>query len=104
METTSGAFSDVVAALKLDWSSGRGDMMAAGTQGYSADELTEVSLRVGLLGEPMPPILESMAFMIQTADPLTPLDGLGAPEGQRPCARSTAPGRASRRKRTGEQH
>ncbi len=81
VETTSGAFNDVVAELKLDRSSGRGDMMAAGTQGYSADDLTEVSLRVGMLAEPMPANLTGMAFMVSTEDPLAPLDNVGVPEG-----------------------
>ncbi len=55
--------------------------MAAGTQGYSADDLTEVSLRAGLLGEPLPASLESMAFMVPAEDPLAPLDTLSVPEG-----------------------
>jgi hypothetical protein len=81
VETRSGAFNDVFAELRLDWANGRGDVMAAGTQGYSADHLTEVSLRVGMLGEPMPAALQSMAFMVEPDDPLAPLEDLGIPEG-----------------------
>lgn len=81
VETASGAFSDVVAELKMAWFSGRGDTMAAGTQGYTAYDLTEVSLRAGLFGEPLPVSLEGMKFMVSTEDPLAPLDGLRVPEG-----------------------
>jgi hypothetical protein len=80
VETTSGAFNEVLADLKVEWASSRGDVMAGGAQGYSADDLTEVSLRVGLLGEPVPTQLRPMSFMVDAVDPLAALHGAGVPE------------------------
>lgn len=80
LETTSGAFNDVTVELEVDWSSGRRDMTLGGTQGYTAEELTEVGLRVGLLGEAMPSELQGMSFLVPVEDPLAPIDERGVPE------------------------
>jgi hypothetical protein len=48
--------------------------------GFSPDDQTEIGLRTGLLGEPLPTQLDqTFGFMIDLADPLAALDGLGLP-------------------------
>ncbi len=54
--------------------------MAAGTAGYSADDLTEVAMKVSLLHEPIPSALERMAFLLALEDPLAELQVLPVQE------------------------
>jgi hypothetical protein len=83
-ETTSSAFTSVTVTLPVEWVAG-GDSMAAGTTGYSADDLTEVSVKAGLLGEPVPRELDGMSFLIEAEDPLAELQTLSLPEGAVPA-------------------
>ena len=83
-ETTSSAFTNVTVNLSVEWTSG-GDSMAAGTTGYSADDLTEISVKAGLLGEPLPRELDGMSFLIEVEDPLAELQALSLPEGAVPA-------------------
>jgi len=78
-ESTSAAFSDVTLTAKVDWTGG-GEMPVA-TQGYSAEDLTEVAMKVGLLGEPLPSELRQMSFLVKASDPLAELQALPVPEG-----------------------
>ncbi len=65
---------------EIDWADGSANSMAPGTSGYSADDLAEIGLRHGLFGEPLPERLDSMSFLVPTADPLAAFDGLRVPE------------------------
>lgn len=65
----------------VQWGEGLGGAMDAGTTGFSADDLTEVGLRAGLLGESLPAGLGSMQFMVDASDPL-----LDLPTGLPPAA------------------
>ena len=78
--STSGAFSDVELTANVNWAD-RADSGAAGTTGYSADDLTEVAVRVGLLGEVMPDKLQQMSFLVKAEDPLAALQAMNVPEG-----------------------
>jgi len=86
-ETRSQAFRDVTLTMSVEWAA-RGDSLAAGTAGYSPEDLTEVGVRTGLLGERIPQRLETMEFMIEASDPLAELAPLQIPEGSvQPIAR-----------------
>ena len=86
-ESASAAFTDVTIESQVTWSQGV-DSMAAGTQGYSAEDLTEVAMRVGVLGERMPGDLGQMSFLVKAEDPLADLQGLPVQEGAvQPLAR-----------------
>jgi len=74
VESTSAAFSDVTAKVTADWSGGRD--MGVSTGGYSAEELTEVAMKVGLLGEDLPSELRQMSFLVKADDPLVELQAL----------------------------
>lgn len=85
--STSAAFTDVTIQAKVAWPRG-GDSMAAGTAGYSPDDLTEIAMKVGLLGEPMPSELGRMPFLVGAIDPLAELQTLPVQEGAvQPLAR-----------------
>jgi Domain of unknown function (DUF4062) len=77
--STSAAFSEVEFTSKANWRSGRD--MGTSISGYSTDDLTEVAMKVGLLGEAMPTELLQMSFMVQAEDPLAELETLAIPEG-----------------------
>lgn len=66
--------------MDLKVSSDAGGDMAVGTQGLSADDLTEVSMKVGLLGDPLPGQLQNMGILVESGDLLAELDGMGVPE------------------------
>jgi hypothetical protein len=83
-ETTSSAFTNVTVTFPVEWTTG-GDSMAPGTTGYSAEDLTEVSLKAGLLGEALPRELDGMSFLVQPEDPLAELQTLSLPEGAVPA-------------------
>jgi len=86
-ETRSQAYRDVTLTLTVEWVTG-GDPMAAGTTGYAAEDLTEVGVRTGLLGEGLPQQLGAMGFMVDTSDPLAELQQMQVPEGSvQPIAR-----------------
>jgi hypothetical protein len=54
--------------------------MEASFNGLSPDDQVEAGLRVGLLGEPLPPqVSRGVESMIDTSDPLAPLGGLNLP-------------------------
>ena len=74
VESTSAAFSDITAKVTADWSGG-GDT-GISTGGYSADDLTEVAMKVGLLGEDLPSELRQMSFLVKADDPLVELQAL----------------------------
>lgn len=78
VETSSGAYDDVAVTLTVDWSGG--GEMAVQTGGYSAEDLTEIAVKVGLLGEPMPAALKQMSFLVKADDPFTELQELSVPE------------------------
>lgn len=80
VETRSQAIRTVTLGLTVDWATG-GDSMAAGTLGYSAQDLTELGIRAGLLGEPLPGQLSGFGSFADTTDPLGPLSGVRVPEG-----------------------
>jgi hypothetical protein len=80
VETRSTVIRDVTIRISVEWATGP-DAMAAGTSGYSADDLTEVGIRAGLLHEPLPDRLGMMSFMVDASDPLSELEGIAVPEG-----------------------
>jgi hypothetical protein len=79
-ESTSAAHTDVTIEARANWAQGP-DTMAAGTQGYTADDLTEIAMKAGLLGEPMPSDLNRMAFLVKAEDPLAELQNRPVQEG-----------------------
>lgn len=73
---------------QVDWGDERADVMAAGTGGYSPEDLIEIGLRAGLLGEEPPDSLGMMEFMVNTSDPLAELRPVPLPESSaQPVAR-----------------
>lgn len=85
--STSAAFTDMTVEAQVAWSQGV-DSTSAGTQGYTAEDLTELAIKVGLLGEPMPSDLGRMAFLVRAEDPLAELQTLPVQEGAvQPLAR-----------------
>lgn len=80
VQTTSVAVRNVTLRASVEWTAGA-DTPAAGTAGYSAEDLVEVGVRAGLLGEVLPDRLGAMQFLVDTTDPLAPLTGLAVPEG-----------------------
>lgn len=87
-ETRSRSLREITLRARVTWADGRGGSMDAGTQGYSADDLTELGLRAGLLGEGLPDQLGMMEFMVDASDPLGELPTSALPEGSvEPIAR-----------------
>jgi hypothetical protein len=85
--TTSAAFTDATIRAKTSWARGV-DSMAAGTAGYSREDLTEIAVKVGLLGEKMPGELGRMSFLVGASDALAELQIMQVPEGAvQPLAR-----------------
>lgn len=85
--STSAAFTDVTIQAKVAWARGA-DSMAAGTAGYTTEDLTEVAMKVGLLGESMPSELGQMSFLVGATDPLAELQTMPVLEGAvQPLAR-----------------
>jgi hypothetical protein len=79
-ETRTASAHDVELTADMSWADGGGGSMEASFNGLSPDDQTELGLRVGLLGEGLPPQLDgSFGFMIETSDPLAELDGLMLP-------------------------
>ena len=68
--------------LEVTWSEGRGNQMAAGTQGYSADDLVATGIESGLLRTSAPPDLLAVGWggLLDVSDPLQPLLGQQLPE------------------------
>jgi hypothetical protein len=77
--SSSAAFSDITLTAKVNWASG--GEMGVGTSGFSPDDLIEISMRVGLLGEQAPSQLGRMEFLLNAGDPLAELQTLQIPEG-----------------------
>jgi hypothetical protein len=79
-ETQAAAVHAVELTADVVWADGRPDSMEASFSGFSPDDQTEIGLRAGLLGEPLPAQLDrSFGSMIDTHDPLAELDRLGLP-------------------------
>lgn len=86
IETTSMAARRVTLRASVRWAEG-GDSMVVSTGGFSAEDLVEVGLRAGLLGEALPERLGGI-FMVDGEDPLAALAELPIPEGSlQPIAR-----------------
>jgi len=69
-ETKTASAHAVELSAEVSWADDQGDSMEATFSGFSPDDQTEIGLRAGLLGEPMPPRLEgNFGFMIDTSDP-----------------------------------
>jgi hypothetical protein len=80
-ETTTQAFRDIELVLNVDWSTTGRDSLTA-TSGYSGEDLIEVGVRAGLLGEELPEQLRgTYSFMVDGSDPLSELQGVHVPEG-----------------------
>lgn len=72
---------------QVAWATGA-DATEMGTSGYSADDLTEIAMNVGLLGEAIPDVLGRMTFLVDDSDPLAELQTMAVPEGAvQPLAR-----------------
>ncbi|MHB8694987.1 MAG: DUF4062 domain-containing protein [Solirubrobacteraceae bacterium] len=85
--SVSSAFTDVTIEAQVAWATGA-EATAMGTSGYSADDLTEIAMRVGLLGEAIPDVLGRMTFLVDDSDPLAELPTMAIPEGAvQPLAR-----------------
>jgi hypothetical protein len=85
--SVSSAFTDVTIEAQVAWATGA-DATAMGTSGYSADDLTEIAMNVGLLGEAIPDVLGRMTFLVDDSDPLAELQTMAIPEGAaQPLAR-----------------
>ena len=79
-ETQAASVHEVELTADVSWADGRPDSMEASFSGFSPDDQTEIGLRAGLLGEPLPAQLDrNFGSMIDTDDPLADLDGLGLP-------------------------
>ena len=79
-ETRTASTHDVELTADVTWADGSGGSMEASFNGLSPDDQTELGLRAGLLGEPLPPQLDgNFGFMIDTSDPLAELEGLRLP-------------------------
>jgi len=79
-ETRTTSAYEIELTADMSWADGRGGSMEASFNGLSPDDQTEVGLRVGLLGEALPPQLDgSFSVMIDTSDPLAEVDGLMLP-------------------------
>jgi hypothetical protein len=90
VETRSRASQHVTIALTVAWNEGRGGFGEAGTSGFSPDDLTEIGLRCGLLGAPLPERLDNVLgrVLVNSADPLADMSALRLPEGSiEPVAR-----------------
>jgi hypothetical protein len=79
VETTSGAYEDITATVSVDWTAG--GEMPVGTQNLSAEDLTELSMKVGLLGEPLPTGHGDLSFVLRPDDPLSEFQTMTVPEG-----------------------
>ena len=86
-ETRSASGRTVKIEATVGWADGSADSMAAGTAGYSPEDLAELGLRAGLLGEALPEKIGSMSFMVDDSDPMAELPD-GMPEASvQPLAR-----------------
>jgi hypothetical protein len=88
-ETTSRSMRRLTITAGVQWADGRPSGMASGTQGLTADDLTEISLRAGLFGDALPENLSSFGFMsVEPVDVIAPLRGEAISEGSfEPIAR-----------------
>ncbi|HET9676666.1 MAG TPA: DUF4062 domain-containing protein [Solirubrobacterales bacterium] len=74
-ETRSTSRRQMEIAVDVNWADGRGNSMAAGTSNYTADELSEIGLKAGLLGASPPPEFRDM-LMASLVNQTDPLEGL----------------------------
>ena len=80
-ETRSRSARRIKLRAVIDSRDSYGSSLDSGAQGYSADDLTEIGLRAGLFGEPVPERLGGLDFMVDPTDPLDPLRNVPIPEG-----------------------
>jgi hypothetical protein len=67
---------EVELTAEVSWADGHGGSMAASFNGLSPDDQTEIGLRVGLLGEPLPSQMDtSFSFAVNTSDPIAEVAG-----------------------------
>jgi hypothetical protein len=79
-ETITSSTHKVELTVEVAWADGHGSSMEASFNGLSPDDQTELGLRAGLLGEPLPSQMDrNFGFTIDTADPLLELNGLMLP-------------------------
>jgi hypothetical protein len=67
---------ELALSAEVAWADGRRPSLAAGVQGITFEEQVELGLRAGLFGESLPERLGLLASMVDSSDPLAPLDGL----------------------------
>ena len=85
VEATSGRSRSMrIEATKVAHRNDDDGLLAVSVAGKSPDDLTEIALRVALLGEPNP--LGHMAFLAEMDNPLTGIDQLGLDEDSFPAA------------------
>jgi len=75
-EMKTSSLHEVELTAEVSWADGHGGSMAASFNGLSPDDQTEIGLRAGLLGEPLPSQMDTnFGFMVDTSDPLAELAG-----------------------------
>jgi hypothetical protein len=81
-DSVSSAFTDVNLTLAVKWDGGRNDT-AFSTEGFSAEQLLNISVRASLFGEPLPTQLQGnlMRGFVKVEDPLAEFAMLQLPEG-----------------------
>lgn len=76
-ESAMSSIHEVELTAEVSWADGQGGSMEPSFNGLSPDDQTEIGLRVGLLGEPLPSDLDRhFGSMIDTSNPLADLNGL----------------------------
>lgn len=78
--TSSAQHRALAVSADVQWADGRRPSMATGLNGIPVEDQVEIGLRAGLFREPLPPQLGMLATMIDTADPLSALEGLNLPQ------------------------
>lgn len=78
--TQASSVHEIELTAEVTWADGRGGSMEASFNGLSPDDQTEIGLRTGLLGEPLPgQLASSFGFMIDSSDPLAGLEAVSLP-------------------------
>jgi hypothetical protein len=78
--TRAASVHEIELTADVSWAEGRGGSMESSFNGLSPDDQTEIGLRAGLLGEPLPGQLAgSFGFMIDSSDPLAEIETLRLP-------------------------
>lgn len=81
-ETRSTSRRELEMDIEVNWADGRGNSMAAGTSGYTADDLSQIGLEAGLVGVSPPTEFRDMLMgsLVDQADPLEELVHQTLPE------------------------